>query len=143
MKIPDVNVLIHAVDRGSAQHERAQRWLADAFAAPAGVGFAWVALLGFVRITTRPGVFSQPLPVADALRVADHWLLQPAAQVVHPGPRHAALLARLLLAAGTGGNLTTDAHLAALAIEHGATIGSFDRDFRQFAGVHLDWLGAD
>jgi len=136
-------VLIHAVDRGSAQHERAQRWLADAFAAPAGVGFAWVALLGFVRITTRPGVFSQPLPVADALRVADHWLLQPAAQVVHPGPRHAALLARLLLAAGTGGNLVTDAHLAALAIEHGATIGSFDRDFRQFAGVHLDWLGAD
>lgn len=73
----------------------------------------------------------------------NRWLSQPAAQIDHPGPRHATLLARLLLAAGTGGNLTTDAHLAALAIEHGATIGPFDRDFRQFAGIDLDWLAAD
>jgi len=142
MKIPDVNVLIHVADRGAAQHERAVRWLADAFDRPAGVGFAWVALLGFIRITTRPGVFTRPLPVASALTMVDHWLAQPGAQIVHPGPRHAALLGRFLLTAGTGGNLTTDAHFAALAVEHGATIGSFDRDFQRFVGVDLDWLGA-
>ena len=142
MKIPDVNVLIHVVDRGAAQHRRAVQWLADAFEQPSGVGFAWVVLLGFIRITTRPGIFSQPLPVQDALQAVDHWLGQPGAQIVQPGRRHAALLGRLLLTAGTGGNLTTDAHLAALALEHGATIGSFDSDFRRFAGLEVDWLGA-
>ena len=141
MKIPDVNVLIYVADRGSPQHARAAQWLADAFEAPAGVGFAWVALLGFVRITTRPGVFSNPLPVTSAVRAVDHWLRQPGAQIAQPGPRHAALLGRLLLAAGAGGNLTTDAHLAALALEHGAAIGTFDRDFRRFAGIAIDWLG--
>ena len=140
MKIPDVNVLINVAHIGAAQHHRAADWMADAFEQPAGVGFAWVALLGFVRITTRPGAFAQPMAVASALAIIDHWLTQPGAQVVHPGPRHAGLLGRLLLTAGTAGNLTTDAHLAAIAIEHGATVGSFDRDFRRFAGLALDCL---
>jgi toxin-antitoxin system PIN domain toxin len=140
MKIPDVNVLINVAHVGAVQHRRAVDWMADAFDDPAGVGFAWVALLGFVRITTRPGAFTQPMTVASALAIVDHWLSQPGAQVVHPGPRHAGLLGRLLLTAGTAGNLTTDAHLAALAIEHGGTIGTFDRDFARFAGLHFDHL---
>lgn len=77
----------------------------------------------------------RPLSVEDALGVVDRWLGQPRAQAVHPGERHAEILGRLLESAGTGGNLTTDAHLAALAIEHGATILSFDRDFARFDGV--------
>jgi uncharacterized protein len=143
MKLPDVNVLIYAVHRGAPQHARAVQWLAMAFDSAAGVGLAWVALLGFVRITTRQGVFSQPLPVESALAAVDHWLVQPGAQVLHPGSRHAGLIGRLLLTAGTAGNLTTDAHLAALAIEHGATIGTFDRDFRRFDGVAVDVLGVE
>jgi predicted nucleic acid-binding protein len=73
--------------------------------------------------------------VEDALRVVEHWLTHPRAQVTHPGERHAEILGQLLRSAGTAGNLTTDAHLAALAIEHGATVLSFDRDFARFPGV--------
>lgn len=142
MKIPDVNVLIKVAHAGADHHQLAVDWMADAFDQPAGVGFTWVALLGFVRITTRPGAFTQPMTVASALGIVDHWLTQPGAQVMHPGPRHAGLLGRLLLTAGTAGNLTADAHLAAIAIEHGATLGSFDRDFQRFAGLRFERLGA-
>jgi toxin-antitoxin system PIN domain toxin len=92
-------------------------------------------LLAFLRLSTRRGIFPAPLPAEDALRVIKQWLGHPRAQVAHPGERHAEILGRLLRSAGTAGNLTMDAHLAALAIEHGATIVSFDRDFARFEGV--------
>ena len=141
MKLPDTNVLLYAVNADAEQHPTASRWLAEAFDAPGGVGLCWVALLGFIRISTRAGIFAQPLSVEDALQVVDHWLSQPTAQVLEPGARHAAILGRLLVGAGAAGNLTNDAHLAALAIEHGAILGSFDRDFQRFAGVEHEWLG--
>lgn len=142
MKLPDVNVLLGAVNQESAEHERARRWLESAFESPAGVGLAWVALLGFIRLSTRRGILSNPLDVADALALVRDWTAAPGAQIIHPGARHEAILARLLTAAGTAGNLTTDAHLAALAIEHGATLGSFDRDFERFAGLEFESLQA-
>jgi toxin-antitoxin system PIN domain toxin len=142
VKIPDVNLLLYAADRQSPQHEAANRWLTEAFAAPAGVGFAWLALVGFIRLSTRTGVFPQALAVEQAMAAVHHWLACPGAQVVHAGPRHAALLGRLLLGAGTAGNLTNDAHLAAIALEHGAVVGTFDRDFLRFAGLGVDFLGA-
>jgi uncharacterized protein len=142
MKLPDTNVLVYAVNVAAPQHRKAMAWLNGAFDSAPGVALSWVALVGFVRLTTRPGVLSRPLAVEDALRVMNHWLGAPGAQVVHPGPRHAGLLGRLLLAAGTAGNLTSDAHLAALALEHGATVGTFDRDFRRFAGLDVELLGA-
>lgn len=142
MKLPDTNVLLYAVNRSAPQQAEAERWLRAAFAAPAGVGFAWVVLLGFLRIVTRAGIFERPLSVEQALQVLDRWLTHPAARIVDPGPRHAALLGRLLVGAGGAGNLTNDAHLAALAIESGATLGSFDRDFARFAGLDFERLGA-
>ena len=81
-----------------------------------------------------------PLAIEDALGVMHRWLAAPAARVVHPTDQHAAIVGRLLLGAGTAGNLVGDAHLAALAVEHGATIVSFDRDFARFAGVSFDLL---
>ncbi len=141
MKLPDVNVLLFAANKASPEHERARTWLESAFNEPGGVGLAWVALLGFVRLATRRGIFSKPLAVEDALSVVRAWLADGRATVLHPTERHVQVLARLLVAAGTGGNLTTDAHLAALAIEHGATLGSFDRDFERFSGVVLEVLG--
>lgn len=140
MKLPDTNVLIYAVHAGAPQQATAANWLAQAFDSGAGVGLSWTALLGFVRLTTRTGIFERPLPVDAALRAIDAWLSHPQARVLAPGARHAALLGRLLLGAGTAGNLTTDAHLAALAIEHGATLGSFDRDFARFAGLEFELL---
>jgi toxin-antitoxin system PIN domain toxin len=140
VRLPDVNVLVHAVNRASPVHEKAIRWLREATETGGGLALAWVALLGFVRISTRPGIYAEPLSTDRALAIVDRWLTADAARVVHPGPRHAILLGHFLRRAGTAGNLTTDAHLAALAMEHGAVIGTFDRDFVRFDGLRVDRL---
>ena len=96
------------------------------------VGFPWNVLLAFLRLTTRPGLFRRPLSPETAFDLVASWLDQPSATIVHPGPRHLAVLRELLMPLGTGGNLTSDAHLAALAIEHGAELCSSDTDFERF-----------
>lgn len=140
MKLPDVNVLVAAAHQQAVNHLAARRWLEDAYDGTERVGLTWVALIGFIRVSTRRGIFEQPLSVEAALGAVDQWLAHPGAIVLSPGRRHAALLASLLLGAGTAGNLTTDAHLAAIAIEHGATLASFDRDFQRFAGLRFEPL---
>jgi toxin-antitoxin system PIN domain toxin len=127
--------LLYAVNEASDQHDIALKALEEGFAGPRGVGFTWVAILAFIRLSTRSGIFPRPLAVEDALRVVQGWLAHPLARVLHPTDHHHNALSRLLVAAGTAGNLTTDAHLAALAIEHDATILSFDRDFARFEGL--------
>jgi hypothetical protein len=102
------------------------------------VAFAWPVLLGFVRISTNPVVLESPLSAGEALDYVDGWLDQPIADIVHPTPQHAARLRELLEPVGAAGNLTSDAQLAALAIEHGAELCSCDTDFARFAG--LRWL---
>jgi uncharacterized protein len=133
--LPDVNVLLYAVNTATEQHAAALNAIKGGYSSPRGIGFAWVSLLAFLRLSTRSGIFPKPLSVDDAIRVTNHWIDAPNAQLVHPGERHAELLGRLLRGAGTTGNLTTDAHLAAIAMEHDATIVSFDRDFARFADV--------
>jgi uncharacterized protein len=139
--VVDANLLIYAVDRDAPRHPPARRWLEDVLSAPRPVGFAWSVLLAFLRVTTRPGILVRPLASRDALAYADEWLQQPNAVTVVPGPHHWRILRKLLDASGTAGNLTSDAHLAALAIEQGATLCSTDYDFRRFAGLdHVDPL---
>ena len=140
MRTPDVNVLLHAVNADSPHHGVARGWLEASFARAQGIGFTWPTLLGFLRLSTRSAIFAQPLAIDDALGVVDAWLQHPAARVIAPTERHAGLLASLLLGAGRGGNLVSDAHLAAVAIEHGAELGTFDRDFEQFAGLRVALL---
>lgn len=140
MKTPDVNLLLYAVNADSSQHKAARSWLESAFASMGGVGFSWPALVGFLRLSTRSGIFGQPLTPDEAFELVDAWLGHPGARVIAPTERHAALLASLLLARGRGGNLVSDAHIAALAIEHGAELGTFDADFEQFAGLRLTLL---
>lgn len=140
MRTPDVNVLLYAVNGDSPQHGAARAWIEASFARPAGIAFAWPALVGFLRLATRRGIFARPLRVEDALSVVDAWLAHPRADVISPTARHAAILSGLLIGAGSGGNLVSDAHLAALAIEHGAELGTFDADFRRFAGLRLHLL---
>jgi uncharacterized protein len=135
VKIPDVNVLLYAVDASSPRHAAAKRWLEERLSGTETFAFAWVVLLGFLRLSTSPRVFEAPLEPGAALDLVDGWLDQPCATVVHPTDRHAALLRDLLGARGTAGNLTIDAHLAALAIEHGAELCSSDADFSRFPGV--------
>jgi toxin-antitoxin system PIN domain toxin len=133
--IVDANVLVYATDEDAPLHGRAREWLLAAFARGEAIGFAWVVLLAFVRLSTHVAVFPRPLTPEQAVDVVDLWLRQPASVVLEPGHRHSSLLRGLLLETGTAGNLVNDAHLAALALEHGATIVSFDRDFGRFEGV--------
>ena len=143
MILPDANTLLYAVNSSSDQHVTALKALQEGFNDPRGVAFAWTVLLAFLRLSTRSGIFPKPLSIEDALRVIERWLGHPKAQAVHPGERHSQILGRLLKSSGTAGNLTTDAHLAALAIEHGATVLSFDRDFARFEGVQWTLPVAD
>jgi uncharacterized protein len=131
VNIVDVNVLLYAVNRQSSEHEQAHRWLTRQLSGTTTVGFAWNAVLGFVRIATNPSILSNPLNSTQALDLVDTWLATPAGVIVEPTVRHAAIL-RGLLAGGTAGNLTNDAHLAALAIEYGGAVATFDRDFARF-----------
>ena len=135
MVIVDANVLLYAVDSTAAHHDRAFAWLDSSLAGAEAVGLAWVALLAFVRVSTNRSIFPTPMTVDDAAAQVQAWLGAPAAVVAHPTARHAALLAGLLRESGTAGNLTTDAHLATLAVEHDAEIVSYDRDFARFSGV--------
>jgi uncharacterized protein len=140
MKTPDLNLLLYAVNADSPQHKAARSWIESAFASAGGIAFCWPALLGFLRLATRTGIFSQPLTVEQALEVVRQWIDRPAARLLAPTERHADVLASLLVAQGRGGHLVSDAHLAALAIEHGVQLGTFDRDFERFAGLRLALL---
>jgi toxin-antitoxin system PIN domain toxin len=133
--VPDLNLLLYAVDDTSPQHAPARRWLSDMMSGTETVAFAWTVLLGFVRLATSARVFSDPLAVGDAIDVVSGWLAQPNAIAVDPTDRHLTVLRDLLDPLGTAGSLTTDGHLAALAIEHGAEIHSADTDFARFPGL--------
>jgi toxin-antitoxin system PIN domain toxin len=137
VKLPDVNVLLYALDDTSARHAGAKAWLDETLSGSEEVGFAWVVILAVLRLTTKPSVFARPLRTAEAFDVIDDWLAQPCALLLNPTVRHVALMRGFLTAAGTAGNLTTDAHLAALSVEYGATICSYDADFSRFPGVQL------
>jgi toxin-antitoxin system PIN domain toxin len=135
MVLPDVNLLIHAYNSGSPVHARARAWWERTLSDPAPVGLGWAAVLGFLRIATHPKILDNPLTPDAACRLVESWLGQPQVLLVHPGTRHAATLFGLLRRLGTAGNLTTDAHLAALAIEHQAELNTTDTDFARFPGL--------
>jgi toxin-antitoxin system PIN domain toxin len=135
VKLSDVNLLLYAYDTSSAQHARARAWLEERLSAVEAFGFAWATVLAFVRLVTNPRVFESPLRVEESLDIVAAWLAAPCATVLHPGPRHTVVLRQLLEPLGTAGNLTTDAHLAALALEHDAELCSADADFSRFPGL--------
>lgn len=135
MRLLDLNILLYAMDESSPRHQAARDWLDETLSGSNTVAFAWQVLVGFVRLSTRAVVFAEPLTVDEAFDVIDGWLAQPCVTVLHPTERHAQVLRGLLIPLGTAGNLTSDAHLAALAIEHGAEVCSTDIDFKRFSGV--------
>lgn len=138
MRVVDANVLLYAVDADSEHHESARTWLDDSLGGADSIGMSWIALLAFVRIATKIDIFPNPLPVSEALVQVDDWITAPGAQLVHPTSGHHRVLGALLEQVGSGGNLVNDAHLAAIAIEHRATVVSYDADFGRFAGVRWE-----
>ncbi|HZT67047.1 MAG TPA: type II toxin-antitoxin system VapC family toxin [Acidimicrobiales bacterium] len=135
MRLVDANVLLYAVNEDAPRHRIAHDWLDEALGLPEPVGFAWVVLLAFLRLSTSPAVFTRPLSIGESFAVVRSWLERPAAMVVDPLPRHLAVLEGILAEMGTAAGLVTDAHLAALAIEHRARVMSFDADFERFPGL--------
>ena len=135
MRVVAANVLLYAVNEDSPHHRVARSWLDRALRGSEAVGFAWVVLLAFLRLSTRPGLFPAPLTLDEAADAIELWLDQPPAVVLEPTERHVRLLRGLLDRSGTAANLVNDAHLAALALEHGAALVSFDRDFARFEGL--------
>jgi toxin-antitoxin system PIN domain toxin len=141
VRTPDANLLLYAIDPDSRHHRVARGWLEASLSGAETTGFAWSVLLAVLRLTTNPAVFEPALAPEEALDLIDGWLEGPAGVVLHPTDRHAAILRELLAGSGAAGNLTSDAHLAAIAIEHGATLASFDADFHRFGGLRLEYLG--
>ena len=133
--IVDANVLLYAADETSPFHEPARGWLEGALNGVARVGLPWASLLAFQRIATHPRASEHPLKPEAAWRFIEDWLASPAAWVPIPGPRHAAILYDLIVTGDLRGHLVSDAHLAALAVEYGVGVCSFDSDFARFSGL--------
>lgn len=137
MILIDANLLLYAYDPDAAQHDASRRWLEDRLSGGELVRFTWLTLWAFLRISTNSRIFSRPLTALEAHEAVGAWLQQPNAGVIEPGDRHHEILGRLLASGQATGALVMDAALAAIAIEHGATLCSTDRDFSRFDG--LDW----
>jgi toxin-antitoxin system PIN domain toxin len=138
MIVPDVNLLLYATLSAFPEHARARLWWEALLNGDDEVGLAAPALFGFLRISTNPRVFDPPLSVERALAHAESWLTRPLVRFLLPGPRHLEIAFRLFREVGTAANLTTDAQLAALAIEYQAELHSNDTDFGRFS--QLRWV---
>ncbi len=138
MKLVDANVLLYAVDRDATHHAPAKLALDTTISRPETTLLPWVSLLAFLRLVTYPAVFERPLSADQALDVIEGWLGQPSVVAPEPDARHLGRVRTLLAATGRGGNLVSDAHLAALALQHDAAVLSFDNDFARFPGVRWE-----
>ncbi len=138
MILVDANLLLYAYHPRAEQHEKSRAWLEKALFGPELVRFAWLTLWAFLRIATNPRVFERPLSNAEAEAAISSWLALPAAGIVEPGERHWDILRGLVRDGQTAGPLVMDAVLAAIALEHGATLCTTDRDFSRFP--RLRWM---
>jgi toxin-antitoxin system PIN domain toxin len=132
MMLIDANLLLYAYHPKAEQHEASRRWLETTLSGSGLVGFAWLSIWAFIRIATNPRVFELPLVMAEAEAAVSSWLTQPVARILEPGERHWEILQSLARQGQTTGPLVMDAALAAIAIEHGATLQTTDRDFARF-----------
>ena len=135
MILPDINLLVYAHNAAAPFHEPARRWWEDLLTREQPVGIPWAVTLGFVRLVTHPAVLTVPLDPSAALDRAAAWFAQPSVEPLHPGPRHLSIIRTLFVTTQVAGRLTTDTHLAALAIEHQCELHPNDNDFERFPGL--------
>ncbi len=135
MKIVDINLLIYAINKDTPHHPKAKKWLEDSLSSDEPFGFAWIVILGFLRIVTNGRIMPKPLPPEVAIDSVNDWLQQPPSLTIVPSHQHWSIFKELLMPLGTAANLASDAHLAALAIEHGARLYSTDNDFSRFKSL--------
>ena len=135
MILPDINLLIYAYDTLSPKHQKAKLWWEACVTGTEPVGLSWVVALGFIRLWTNPRIFANPMTTDQAATHVESWLKRKVIRVIQPTPVQGELLFRFLRETGSGCNLTTDTHLAALAIEHKAVIHTADTDFLRIEDV--------
>ena len=138
MIVPDINLLVYAYNADAPLHARARCWWEDVLTEATPVGLPGAVVCGFVRIMTDNRILERPLVPAEAIRHVRSWMERPEVDMLDPGPRHLEVLEDLLREIGVGGRMLTDAHIAAVAIEHHAELHSNDRDFGRFPG--LRWV---
>ncbi len=135
MILPDLNLLVYAYDSNSPSHAAAKSWWIGCLSGQETIGISWLVCFGFIRLWTSPRVFQNPMTVDQAATHVESWLARPMVRILNPGPRHAEIAFGLLRSEGRGGNLTTDAHLVALAMEANATLHTAGTDFLRFTGL--------
>ena len=138
MMLVDANLLLYAYDPAAREHEASRHWLEASLSGTVLVRFSWLTVWAFLRIITNPRVFERPLTMAEAEHHVSSWLAQPVAGILEPGDRHWEILRPLARDGQVSGPLVMDAALADIAIEHGATLCTTDRDFARFPG--LTWM---
>ncbi len=138
MILVDANLLIYAHDVAAPKHDRAKTWLDDRLNGSARVGFPWMSILAFLRIVTNQRIFAKASPIGEAWAVVQAWLGNDSAWIPSPTERHGEVLEQMLFAGGAVGNIVPDAHLAALAVEHGLVLCSADMDFTRFPALRFE-----
>jgi toxin-antitoxin system PIN domain toxin len=133
----DANLLIYAYDESSPFQGAARRWVESVLSGAEPVRLSWTTLMAFLRIMTNPSLFERPLSTREAMEIIGELTATRCVTLIHPGKRHLSILGRLLSETGIRGPRVMDAHLAAIAIEHRATLCTTDRDFDQFRGLRL------
>lgn len=134
----DANLLLYAVDQRSPFHERSLEWVTASLNGARRVGIAWISLIAFVRISTNLRATDRPLSPSDAAGFVRDWLAADTVWTPAPGPRHGEIVLDLVESGQLSGNLVSDAHLAAIAIEHGLVLASNDSDFARFSGLRWE-----
>jgi uncharacterized protein len=133
--VPDINLLVYAYNEAAPAHDASRAWWEGLMNRGVPIGLPWAVSFGFLRLVTHPAVLVDPIPPTDALARVKTWLSRRNVRVLDPGPRHVQVVSDLFRATGVAGSLTTDTHLAALAIEHQCELHSNDSDFRRFPGL--------
>ncbi len=137
MKLLDVNLLLYAKNPDFPEHARVRRWLEELLESGEPVGLAWITIVAFLRLATNPRLFPRPLSVSEALETTDSWLRRPTVSLLRESEDHWEVFEPIIRAADARADLITDAHLAAIAVEHAATLCTNDRDFGLFPGLKL------
>lgn len=137
MILADANLLLYAYNTSAEQHSRARQWLEKVLPGPQLFALSWQTITAFLRIGTNPRAFPHPFSITEATEIVSEWLERPSVTILLPGERHWAIMSGLLLQGQAYGPLVMDAHLAALAIEHGATLYSTDKDFSRFPALQV------
>jgi len=138
MKVLDLNILLYLVNRDASQHDSVRQWWENCINSGEPIGLCWIVILGFVRLSTRASIFVSPFTRSQAIEKVETWLALPNIRLVTETENHWQLLKELLSEAAAGPNVTTDAHLAALAIGYGASLVSCDADFVRFKRVRWE-----